>query len=348
MILLKYRDHNFDVPKSSCGIGGRFKLEKFVRHHGKEIITYAGPWFHNLITDSGMNFFGDNLRPTGSFLTACSIGTGTAAPSVADTALGAFLASTQDTRVHTTAGGTSASGATVSPTTLDTIESVSPYRAARITTWEFPPGIGTGIIAEVGVSNNFVPASQVLFSRELIRDGVGAPTTIQKLADEFLRVIYDFGTLVSLTDVTGNLVLQSVSYAYTMRPSRVNSLDFAGDSSGGGRVVSASTAQTWKPMQAGWGEVHTGPIGTILQNPQGTSIGPGNATSVTNTTYAAGTFLRDATSTLALASGVHPSGIGAIKVATGFYAAQIGFVPSIPKLNSQTFTLNLRTSWARA
>lgn len=347
MNILKYRDFELPSLHSNVGIGGFFRLEKFVRHNGREIITYSGPWFHNLITDVGMNFFGDELRPPGGFMESCSIGTGTATPSVLDTSLSAFLASTAGSQVHTTAGGTSANGVTVSPVSVNSIQAVSPYRASLARTWEFPPGIGTGNITEVGVSNNMVPASQKLFTRELVRDSGGAPTTIAKLEDEFLRVTYDFGTLIDLVDKTGSVVLQSISYAYTMRPALVNLLDAFGGSSGGGRTIPNNAFQEWQTMISGWGNGWTGAIGPITGIPSGTFIGDSTSTTVVNTPYSAGTFLKDASSTLSLTAGVHASGIGALKVATQYYTLQIGFVPNIPKLGTQTLTLNLRTTWAR-
>lgn len=56
-------------------------------------------------------------------------------------------------------------------------------------TRQFGEGVAAGIVAEVGAG--WAASGDTLFSRALITDGAGNPTTITVLSDEYLTVIYE-------------------------------------------------------------------------------------------------------------------------------------------------------------
>ena len=324
-----------NINLGHASVGGRFRLEKFTRDSaGVEHVSYSGPWFSNLITDGGLNVLSDDA--SGPMLDTIYLGTGTTPPTTADTALASYLVSASFTQVRNLAGTI---GSHEIFSDITGVQTTSPYRRNLISTREFPPGWGTGIISEIGVGNNLNPASAILLSRELIRDGVGNPTTIEKLADEFLRVFYDIGVLWDLTDKTGSIVLGGVSYNYTMRPAFITATSIF--------FISIKTADLSKKFS--WLASNTfafsGPIGLVTGGPSGIS-NPSGVT-VANAPYVANSLTVTGTYTLALDKGNFEGGINSIVVTGSHWANQIGFVPNIPKQSTQVLTLTVSMTWGR-
>lgn len=136
--------------------------------------------FPNLITNAGLD-----RMATSTYLTVCQVGSGSAAPTFADTALAARIAGTQ----------------TVQSTDVGTTSS-SPYYAWATRQFRFAAGVATGNIAEVGVGWGTTGS---LFSRALVLDSGGSPTTITVLADEILDVTYQLRYYAPETDDTGDV-----------------------------------------------------------------------------------------------------------------------------------------------
>jgi len=324
-----------NINLGHASIGGRFRLEKFTRDSaGVEHVSYSGPWFDNLLTNGGLNVL--SVDAAGDMLETIYLGTGTTPPTITDASLASYLVSANFSSVRNLAGTLGVAG---SFSDSIGVETTAPYRRNIIITREFPPGWGTGIISEVGVGNNINPASAILLSRELIRDGVGNPTTIEKLADEFLRVFYDFGVLWDLTDKTGSIVLDGISYNYTMRPAFITATNVFFNSM---KTADLLTKFAWRAFSSfAW----DGPIGLITEGPSGTSS-PSDV-AVTNAPYAANSFTVTGTYTLPLAKGNFVGGINSIVVLGSHWANQIGFVPNIPKQSTQVLTLTVSMTWGR-
>jgi len=324
-----------NINLGHASVGGRFRLEKFTRDSaGVEHVSYSGPWFSNLITEGGLNVLSNDA--SGPMLETIYLGTGTTPPTTADTALASYLVSASFTQVRNLAGTI---GSHEIFSDITGVQTTSPYRRNLISTREFPPGWGTGIISEIGVGNNLNPASAILLSRELIRDGVGNPTTIEKLADEFLRVFYDFGILWDLTDKTGSIVLDGISYNYTMRPAFATSTSVFSKAIQTGRL---DIKFAWQEhSQFAW----DGPIGTVTTGPSGTSS-PSTVT-VSNASYIANSFTATGTYTLPLSQGNFVGGINSIVIMGTHWVNQIGFVPNIPKQSTQVLTLTVSMTWGR-
>lgn len=174
------------------GLSGRFRL---VKHRDGNVSQELE--FENLILDSGLERLG-----VGGIIDRCKVGTGNAAPTVSDITLSSELATSTDR---------------LSVTPYITANTTS--RWTEITTrYRFSAGVGTGTIAEVGMG-----WASGLWSRTLIKDGSGVPTTITKLSDETLDVYYTLRIQFPAADITGTIVLEGVTYNYVLRPSSIGS-----------------------------------------------------------------------------------------------------------------------------
>lgn len=177
---------------------GRFKLEAVKRDGSRRMLA---DWFDNLILNAGLERMGSGITIAGAM-----VGTNNATPAATQTALGAQIAYSTAIQGSATFG-------------VDEAENFA-WRRVR---YRFAEGVATGNLAEVGVGW----ASGSCFSRALILDGGGAPTTITLLSDESLDVTYELRLYPSTADVTGSLTLGGTSYSYTLRLSKFNDTDVA-------------------------------------------------------------------------------------------------------------------------
>ncbi len=127
----------------------------------------------NLILDAGINHMLNGNDP----LRYVHVGSGSSRPSAGQSQLDARFAYTnRDYKIQH--GYVSA----------DDSESGKAYGYSRLEV-EFDQGAAKGNISEIGVGNN--TAGNLLWSRTLILDKNGEPTTITVLDDEYLTVIYE-------------------------------------------------------------------------------------------------------------------------------------------------------------
>ncbi|MCC7462089.1 MAG: hypothetical protein IT480_06450 [Gammaproteobacteria bacterium] len=312
-------------PKSEIAfgpkLGGFFKLEA-VRPDGRRRLL--ADWFPNLITDSGLDVPGTQTE----WCDSCKVGTGNATPSVSDTALVSQVASTT-TRTDT-------SGA--SNQTADR------YTYGR-RTFRFSAGSAAGNLAEIGIQSD-----GYFFSRALILDGVGAPTTITVLSDEVLDATYEIRNYPPLSDLVTTMMIGSTEHDIVLRACEVDSL---WDMLGGGSVRIG-----WKAGAATNGaQVYpsTSTLGAVTASPTGTAS---VFSSSSSSTYVNGTSYRDFAYSWNLSSGNVSGGIAAARITCGLQPPsagegtsglcfQLSFDPVIPKTSSNNLVLNFRQSWAR-
>lgn len=306
MILIpKYRDIEIPMKVNRPKFSGHYVLH--IRGADGRVRKVAE--FDNIITTNGANLLG-----SGSPLLTCAVGSGNRTPVITDTALQTLVGSTTSVQSHTTTN----SGA-------------SPYFGANTTTYNFTAGTATGNLAEVGVGNT----ASSLFSRALILDGGGSPTTITVLSSEALFVTYQLNQYVPLTDVTGSITIAGVSYGYTLRASSATSVGnwayINGDAGG---------IETNSPT------VYNGAIGAITGTPSGTSA---SGSTIANSSYSANSFTLSSTVTFGISAGNLAGGITAASVQWGLGGSrgsyQMGFGTAIPKDNTKVLTLSLNTSW---
>lgn len=294
---------------------GRFQIEAFkVDQNGDEVPgsrRIAADWFPNLITDSGLNRMG----AASDYLSYCIVGSGSAAPASTDTALQARVASssTKNSDIN---------GAVASPR----------YGWRRIV-YRFATGLAAGNLSEVGVGYS----DTAVFSRALILDGNGNPTTITVLADEVLDVTYELRFYVSEADVSFNVVISGTNYACVCRPANL------GENIGSqiGYQIEINTSDRANGVKA----FATNVLGPVTGQPSSES--DAYTLAFTNNPYVNGTFYRSHVVTANLNAGNAPGGIGSIRVDNNFCDWQINFTPKIPKDATKILTLNVRSAWSR-
>ena len=304
---------------------GWFKLEVLkADSSGKAIEKSArvvADWFPNLITDQGL----DRVGTTSDYLAWCQVGSGNTTPSNTLNQMVSFVASTSF--IQATLGG---------------VSGVIPYYGFRRNTYEFSTGTAAGVLAEVGVGWGGT-ATGVLFSRALILDGGGLPTTITVLSDEILRVTYECRNYAPASDGLGNVTITGVgTLNFTARASRAADPTYWGNpalsGSRGGFSDAFSSAIAFN-----------GSIGTVTGFPSGATSTVGT---VTLSAYTPGTYQRDAQFEWGLTQGNLSGGITALEYYVGQDGStmgqmQLGFSSAIPKTASQIFRITLRHIWSR-
>jgi hypothetical protein len=292
-------------------VRGFFKMEA-VRPDGSRRLL--ADWFPNLITDVGLNRIG-----TGSYLNACHIGTNNTAPTVGDTALAGFVAGSNTVQA-------SAFGA----------QSTAPYYGWKTITYRFAASPSDRNLNEVGIATSPVNGgSTIMFSRALILDEFGAPSTVTVLTGEILDVTYQLRLYPMLVDVTQTVTITgSGSHDIITRASTVTSTLWGGELGAAATIYTGSTNtfQFWN-----------GDIGPITGSPSGSQYGKNAG----NLAYVNNSLQRDGTAGLGLSEGNLAGGIRALKWRTSLGVYQQQFDPVISKNNTKTLTVVVRYSWAR-
>lgn len=295
-------------------LAGRYKIEALkLDAQGNEIPgsrRICANWFSNLILDQGL----DQYATSSHWMDYCQVGSGSTTPDVSQTALAARIAGSNTYPVADDIGATGS----------------SPYYAYTIRTFRFAAGTATGNLSEVGVGTS---STGSLFSRALILDNLGSPTTITVLSDETLDVSYEFRCYVPETDTTGTVTLDGVNYGWTARAANCTDSSSAGWRS----PTDIGTAP-------GTRYAYTGAIGAITSSPAGTQQ---SSTSSSVGTYTSGAFQRTCTITWGLSNGNDPSGIGSVLFKFGIGVWQVGFDSNVPKTSSYELSLTFTLSWAR-
>lgn len=281
-------------------------------------------WFKNLILDQGLDRMGQNA----SVIRYCQVGTGTTAPAVSQAGLATFLA------------GSPAGPSTVYPTSLG---AAGGWAQVRTFTFSFAQGAVVGNITEVGVG--WADTGNALFSRALITDTNNNPVAMTLTSIDQLTIYYRITITPSLAVSSGSVTIGSTTHTYQ---ASICAASYA---------YSSGYLFTIRDLYSGSNNQASGQFGasTITSLGPITTNSPWSGTSGTFTTnvaaYSLGTYYRDTTLSLGISAGNIAGGIGAISftIDDSFYPnVQYVFTPAIQKLNTQTFAMTVRTSWARA
>ena len=310
------------------GLRGRFRLFT-TNEHGD--VTKDTGFFDNLITNAGLDQIGTyspyntnyNIPYIG---TIAYVGTGNTAPAYTDTALTAYLASS-----NYQSGGAFSTSTYVPAGT-------NPGYIYWTATYIFPAGTATGTLAEVGVGElaGASPGTKLLFSHALIVDGSGNPTTITVLSTEQLNVVYELQLMIDPTVYTGTITYNSVTYNLSWLPSNVNAT-YNGPIS----QTDLGTATEWTTFL-----VWNGSIQGVTQQPTGTSTGNGSAPTLTS--YVSGNYYITATWSGGINDWNLTGEITAITLRSNLgFQYQIGISPAIPKTNYYSMTFTCTFSWNR-
>jgi len=285
---------------------------------GNEVDCYEPvPTFPNLITNGGLERMGDNS----DWLSRTYVGSGSAAPNFNDSAMNNFVAVT--TTLQSSVTGT---------------QSTAPYFTWIRITRRYAAGEAAGNLSEVGVG-----WFEALFSRALIVDADGNPTTITVGAEQFLDVTYEFRFYPKTTDDTGSFTLTGSvggTYDYVLRPSVVTT-----NSGGAGWSISTSGTSMRDTGNSFEGRrVYSGAIGSITETPSGTIM---NVNPLTALGYEAGSLSRKGTMSLGLNSGNSETGLKSALFRFGIGTFQVEFTPAIMKTDERLLDLEFSHSWGR-
>lgn len=284
-------------------------------------------WFPNLITDAGLDMFG-GVYPAGYAMSSipvapyqCAVGTGNTAPAYKDTALVSEVG-------HSTGLNPPVSS---SPKYNAGYNSASPAYLYATGVFVFALGAIVGNLAEIGTgaTTTATPSTLYLFSRALIVDGGGSPTTISVTSADQLEVTYQLRLYVDLTDAPYSITISGVNYTGVVRRASLG--------------TASEQVVTSLPTTIG-ANVYNGTIGSVTGSPSGSSAFL-NSGSIS---YTAGTYFASYTFSFGTGDGNLAGGISAMQVQISpFGYWQLSFSPAIAKDNTKTLTLTYNISWAR-
>jgi hypothetical protein len=285
-------------------------------------------WFKNLILDQGL----DRVGVSGAVIPYCQLGTGTNAPDVTQVGLTARVAG----QLYSNSGSL--------PITV--VNSGSPdYKSIHTIPYSFAQGAVVGNISEIGVG--WAASGNVLFSRALISDTNGNPTTITCTSIDQLTVYYKLTFTPNTGVQTGTLDISGTTYSYSA------SMATAGSWMSVGNILVSGPLAYYEygnpAYNSGWAPGTTTTLGPITSALTGVSHGWMYGTPVVSP-YTLGTYYRDTTYRLAVGDHNYASGIGGFAPDFAYQDMPFKYVftPAIPKDNTKTLDITVRISWGRA
>lgn len=337
-------DNTLVLPTTK--VEGLYRLRTHKYKSGK--LHYDTGWFKNIITDVGLiDWFTSKgiggYDAWGSMCAANCVGTGSAAPTTSDVQLAAYLASSGPKE---SGGGTGFAGFD----TTGYVAAASPDPAYWYgqSSWQYGTGVAAGNLTEVGVFPGNPGGTAVapyyighLFSRALILDSNGNPTTITVLSDEILTVTWQLRFYLDLTDhtFTFNLNGAPITGVYRMFQASTSRADYAahaardngsyGITAFSGDIVSALVGQP------------TGDLGGI-----NSTIATMTVQNFVNDLINTGTCYCDCTVTAPI--GKLNGTIASFSFIRHMWTYQFGQLSQpIIKTNGQQLQMGFRTAWGR-
>lgn len=311
-------------------LGGRFRAVVSKDAECKRVVEDTG-FFDNLITNTGMNRVGTVTTSTGTVLTVFNtlcgrfvVGSGSAEPQFTDTTLQNPVAF-----------------ASADPLLNNESSNYDRGWFEMTVRHQFGQGQAVGNLSEIGIQSG--SASGPLWSRALILDGTGNPTTITVLPDDFLTCYYTLRIMIPKEDAVFNIDVDYdedgiVPTDVTGRPLNANSS--APTNGWGLQTASVSGPGAYLRFYTGGLAVPT------ANSPLGTTIGNDTASFAT-IPYVTDSFERYITRT----NGLNEHNSQTLRTASlnalmGRW--QIEFNPPLQKDNTQTMQVTFGYSWARA
>lgn len=197
IIIRKFPTREFNsletIRPANAGFGIRGEVRAILYDLNLRPVQDTG-WTPNVITNLGMERGGWATGGIGAYM---NIGFGTSTPSVTDTTLGNWQA-----RVSASVAGI------ISPTAPD--YALSMQRAGR-----FNPGVATGTVSEMGLSTSNLDNPTNLGVRALLSPAIA------KGVDNYLDVYHRLWMYPPLTDSTGQFLIDGELFDVTIRPFRI-------------------------------------------------------------------------------------------------------------------------------
>lgn len=309
--------------KTKLGVQGFYKAVVSKDKECKKVVKETG-WMPNLITNAGMDYIGtSNLLYNNSGRRSFFVGSGNTPPAFTDTSL-----ETQIAWAETGTGGTAANG---------TNGTYAYYQYTK----QFSQGAAAGNIAEVG----FGPTElDPLFSRALVVDSGGNPTTITVLSDEFLTLTYEVRVYIPQTDYTSTMdfIVDGVAVTtdITVRANGVLDDYYWGAENYGTVDGGAYDIARVDNLTMG---------GIEVVDQGGTQSLNNDSFSITADPYVSGSWERTATATVGINTGNYAEGINYFQwdKAVGVGSFKMNFTPALAKDNTKEIKFNVGCSWTR-
>jgi len=309
-------------------LAGRYRISAVSRCGVRRLLM---DWTRNTILDGGL----DMVAASSTWLDCVHVGTSGDAVDPAEQ-------TTLIEPVAATANRVAANSAAAS---------IPPYRGYSQITWRFAVGDVVGVIRELGVGPSTTLGSP-LFSRTLVRDITGAPSSVRVLADEALEVQYELSVFAPEVDVIGTALIDGVGRGFKAR------------------AMLASTPMHWAPYRAasyassGQGvrgiftsssaaSAHSGAIGAATSSPAGSSAA---ASTVIPKAYVAGSHASSARFEWDFNAANYVDGIRSLswRMSSGtgsggnsLGAFQLEFDEPIMKVDTIAFAMELGIAWGR-
>lgn len=294
-----------------------------------EVVNKIGP-YRNMILDSGLDLLGGYSSDFADYMVA---GTGNSEPSPSQTQLDSKLG-----------GSARSTGGSISRNDVESY-------VAFTRTYTGAVGAFVGNFSEIGIGPN--ASGTNLFSRSLLRDVEGNPTSITVLADEQLRVTYE----LRMYQPTGDTFVGELGgYEVTIRPMLVEDISDGGSwqywtwgmlmGVGSNSLPIGSPLQSGTNANAGSLRLYSGEIGPITGGPSGTMQTP-NARTMVSRSYTPGSFEMEVTFNIPIGSGNFAGGLGAIALSMGGTLFQFGFSPKLNKTSENRLIFTVVYSWGR-
>lgn len=335
----RFRSVEIALPKKRHGLSGHFRLEAFQCREMLDGRSVEIPntrrhlaSFDNNITDLGLDHIGNQL----SYFTYCHAGTGNAAESPSDTALATFVASQQRDP-----GWLSTWGA----------RTTAPFYGWNKAKYRFAPNFGGGAIsvAELGISTQ--AATGGLFSRALVKDSQGDPTTVGISATEYFDAFYTLRNYPdhvnyatgALDDGSGTVTIESIDYDYVTRVAEITNYIWWGRNIDSGFGVANYPNATRRATVYG----SDATIGSISTNISATSLDNNTVGNETVGTYVNANHYNDITFEWGFSDGNVTGNIKGMWVSSSLGSYQHIFTPVIPKNSGLELNFTQRTSWFR-
>lgn len=304
-------------------VAGRYKITAVSAVTGKERLL--ADWFPNIITDIGLDRMGTTDY---NWFEYAYVGSGSSEALASNVSLGSRIATS--TLLSSSGASTNAG----SPT----------YHSYKARTYTFGVGVAAGNLSEVGVGWATTDINSI-FSRALILDSYGNPTTITVLSDEYLYVTYEIQYYPLLTDTTGSITFTGNiggTYDYIIR--RADILNDVNPLSSGSIQINTPMSSTGYSIYEN--KSYYGNIGTITSYPS-SAIHTSGAFTWSHNSYVKGSFELYSTINIPVNTCNHANGLRCISFALGQKYHQIQFDPAIPKTSDDIITLRLKQSWGR-
>ena len=310
------------------GIAAEFKCV-IVGSDGE--VRYDTGYTKNMILNNGLDFFGGDKGT--SIFARCLVGAGGSQPVATQVSLDSVVASTDpysspDTRKWDYNGS-------------------DPYYATNIVRVYSFDGMGAANIAELGLASQYTSDSDYfLCTRALIKDHLGAPTTLSIRADETLRVYYKVWQVFSVAETSHAIsLLDGVGGAepYTAKAklSSVGSIGYVNSKLG-------TPYDIGKSGSSRAGKLYPGELGAITGIPAGSSLGW--LASVESEPYVTGTYKRRGTYHYTLTGVIGQVRSMLAETTMGDWQIRYGATTgdaAINKTDKETLAIPFELSWAR-